>query len=154
MADADDTSAAEATAMRVLAGASQSADGLQRRLMRHGFSGDAAEQAVQRCRELGYVDDAALATSVVSRHRRRHHGRARVIADLRGRGIDRATIERATAELEASELEAAIEAAKLLKARSERRLAASQQERQRLAAALQRRGFSAGVIGEALRSLD
>jgi SOS response regulatory protein OraA/RecX len=151
MADADDTSAAEATAMRVLAGASQSADGLQRRLMRHGFSG---EQAVQRCRELGYVDDAALATSVVSRHRRRHHGRARVIADLRGRGIDRATIERATAELEASELEAAIEAAKLLKARSERRLAASQQERQRLAAALQRRGFSAGVIGEALRSLD
>ena len=35
----------------------------------------------------GYVDDAAMAVSVAARHRRAGHGRARVAADLRAKGV-------------------------------------------------------------------
>src|SRR6202011_6159548 len=99
--DPDDLDAAEATALRVLGGAAQSAAGLQRRLGQRGDSATGAAQAVERCRELGYVNDASLAESVAARHRRSHHGRMRIVADLRARGVDSETISVATEALAA-----------------------------------------------------
>ena len=83
----DNANAAEDTALRILRGAGQSSASLQRKLERRGYTSDAADEAVRRCREAGYINDAALATSVAARHRRSGHGRARVAADLKARGV-------------------------------------------------------------------
>src|ERR1700730_12978411 len=101
--DPDDLDAAEATALRVIGGAAQSAAGLQRRMQHRGSSAMASTHAVERCRELGYINDASLAESVAARHRRSHHGRMRIVADLRARGVDAEAITNATEAREARE---------------------------------------------------
>ncbi|MBV9099954.1 MAG: regulatory protein RecX [Candidatus Dormibacteraeota bacterium] len=152
--DPDDVSAAEATALRILGGASQSANGLQRRLQQRGYSADAAQAAVERCRELGYVDDAKLAASVAARHRRSNHGRVRIVADLRARGVNADAIAAATEAIAGDEQDAAVAAAHQLAARRGGDSEVDQMTRRKIGAALQRRGFSGDVIVRALRSLD
>jgi SOS response regulatory protein OraA/RecX len=68
--------AAEDAALRILRGAGQSGTSLQRKLERRGFTAEAASEAVRRCIDTGYVNDAAMAASVAARHRRAGHGRA------------------------------------------------------------------------------
>jgi regulatory protein len=152
--DPDDLDAAEATALRVLGGAAQSAAGLQRRLEQRGYSATAAAHAVERCRELGYINDASLAESVAARHRRSHHGRMRIVADLRARGVDAEAITNATDALAAGEQDEAVAAARALFERLDRRGAVDQRSRPKIGAALQRRGFSGDVIVRALRAID
>ena len=152
--DPDDLDAAEASALRVLGGAAQSAAGLQRRLELRGYSARAATHAVQRCRELGYINDASLAESAAARHRRSHHGRMRIVADLRARGVDSETISGATEALAAGEQDEAVAAARALFERLDRRGAVDGRSRQKIGAALQRRGFSGDVIVRALRAID
>jgi len=152
--DPDDAEAAEAAAVRILAGAAQSADSLQRKLRQRGFSMNAIRTAVGRCRELGYVDDGALAASVVKRHVRAGHGTTRVIADLRRRGISNDAATTALQELDESEEQrAANEFAQKL---YDRRNAGEEVERsrRRIGAALQRRGFGTPVILRALSAVD
>ena len=152
--DPDDLAAAEATALRVLGGAAQSAAGLQRRLEQRGYSAPAAAGAVERCRELGYINDASLAESVAARHRRSHHGRMRIVADLRARGVDAEAISGATEALAAGEQDEAVAAARALFERLHRRGAVDDRSRRKIGAALQRRGFSGDVIVRALRAID
>ena len=152
--DPDDLDAAEATALRVLGGAAQSAAGLQRRLEQRGYSATAAAHAVERCRELGYINDASLAESVAARHRRSHHGRMRIVADLRARGVDAEAITNATDALAAGEQDEAVAAARALFERLDRRGAVDDRSRRKTGAALQRRGFSGDVIVRALRAID
>ena len=150
--DPDDADAAESAALRILGGASQSADALQQRLLRRGFSPAAAGAAVSRCRELGYVDDSALAESVISRHRRAGHGRARIVADLRGRRLSDQTVRDVVAGLEEDDEEAAVlAAARALFDREARRGEMDDGALRRVAGALQRRGFSSALIRKAIR---
>ncbi len=110
---------------------------------------------MERCRELGYVDDVSLAASVAARHRRDLHGRARIVADLRARGVTADAIASATSGLTEDEQDAAVAAAHLLHARRhDTSQPLDQGARRRIGAALQRRGFSGDVIVRALRSLD
>lgn len=152
--DSDDDEAALAAALRILGGASQSADALQRKLRQRGFASRAVRAAVERCRELGYVDDAALARSLVGRHMRSGHGRARVVADLRRRGVSSdAAAEALGAIDEDDETLAAAGIAQKLYDREAARGAVDDRARQRIAAALQRRGYSRSAILSALRSV-
>jgi regulatory protein len=151
--DPEDADAAEATALRVLRGAGQSSASLRRKLERRGYSEAAAAEAVRRCATSGYVDDAALAASVAARHRRAGHGRARVAADLRSRGVADDLIDDAVADLTATEEAAALVAAHQLWDRAGAPETRDQRTRMRVAGALQRRGFASSLIVRVMRDL-
>ena len=154
VADPDDDEAALAAAVRILDGAAQSADALRRKLLTKGFSHSAVRGAVERCRELGYVDDAALAQSLVGRHARAGHGQARVIADMRRRGVSSAAAEVALATIdEDAEVTAATAVAQKLYERELKKGEVDDRARRRIGAALQRRGYASGVILRALRAV-
>ncbi len=69
---------------------------LENRLQQSGFATEAVAQACARCRELGYLDDAAFA---LSRARYRlhhgHYGPRRVWAELRALQVDDEYIQQA-----------------------------------------------------------
>lgn len=144
---------AESVALRILGGASQSASGLQRRLEGRGFSPPAAASAVARCRAAGYVNDQLLAASVASRHRRSGHGRGRVAADLRSRGVDGDTISAILDGMSATEEPAALAEAQRLWDRAATRGDVDRAARMRVAAALQRRGYSGEIVMRVMRGI-
>jgi SOS response regulatory protein OraA/RecX len=147
--------AAEAAALRILGGAAQSEAALHRRLLRRGFSDEAASAATTAAVESGYVDDGALAASIVSRRRGRR-GAARITAELRARGIAPDVARTATAGIPFEEQRAAAlsEARRRLHGHTlpdawpDRRRHLS-----RIAAALSRLGFPADAITHALATL-
>lgn len=152
--DPDDAGAAEEVALRILTGAAQPAATLQRRLRQRGFSASAARTAVDRCRRRGYVDDAALAASLTGRMRGAGRGTARIAADLRRRGIAADVVETALGPVEErGDDAAALEVGRKLLHRELARAREDGGARRRLAGALQRRGFAAGVIAQTLRVL-
>ena len=139
--------------MRILRGAGQSAASLQRKLERRGYTSDAAGEAVRRCADTGYVDDAAMAVSVAARHRRAGHGRARVAADLKSKGVAADLITEALTGQEDSEEASAVAVAQQLWERSGRSGPRDQRARMRVAGALQRRGFSPSLVVRVMRGL-
>jgi regulatory protein len=145
--------AAEDAALRILRGAGQSGTSLQRKLERRGFAAEAASEAVRRCIDTGYVNDAAMAASVAARHRRAGHGRARVAADLRSKGVAPELITEALDGQSDTEEASALAVAQQL---WERAPADSRDRRalMRIAGALQRRGFSSSVVSRVLRGLS
>jgi regulatory protein len=152
--DPESAAAAEDVAVRVLAGAAQSAAGLERRLRRRGFSELAAQTATRAMVERGYVDDGALAESIAGRRQRSGHGRVHVAAELRARGIDPDAITTALGDIDQdAERAAALELGRRLATRASRDIG-DRQGRQRLGAALQRRGFDSETVGWVLRELD
>jgi regulatory protein len=151
--DPDDAAEAEACALRVLRGAGQSSASLQRKLERRGYTADAAAEAVRRCAAAGYVDDQALAASIAARHRRSGHGRARVAADLRSRGVAGEVIAGALDAQTDTEEAAALAVARQLWNRAANVDAGDERARRRVAGALQRRGFSAALVVRVLRAL-
>ena len=67
---------------------------LARKVMERGWEGEEApplDAIVERCAELGYVDDAGFAKSRGTALMRRGYGEQRVAAALRGAGIDAET---------------------------------------------------------------
>ena len=149
----DSADAAEDVAVRILRGAGQSAASLQRKLERRGFTEDAAVEAVRRCAVSGYVDDAAMAASVAARHRRAGHGRARVAADLKAKGVASELITEALAAQNDSEESSALAVATQLWDRVASTGPRDQRARMRVAGALQRRGFSASLVMRVMRTL-
>ena len=152
-AEPDNANAAEDAAVRILRGASQSSASLQRKLEWRGFSAEAAAEAVGRCVTAGYVNDAALATAVAARHRRSGHGRARVAADLKARGVAGDLISEALDGQSDTEEAAALAVALQLWSRAGDPDSRDQRARMRIAGALQRRGFSSAVVMRVLRGL-
>ncbi len=151
--DPDDADAAEAAALRVLRGAGQSSASLRRKLERRGYTELAASEAVQRCATAGYINDAALAASVAARHRRSGHGRARVAADLKARGVaDDLIVEALDGQTDTEEA-AALDVAKQLWKRAGASDGHDQRARMRVAGQLQRRGFSSEIVVRVMRGL-
>jgi regulatory protein len=149
----DNADDAEASALRVLRAAGQSSASLQRKLERRGYSSDAALEAVRRCVSAGYVNDAALAASVAARHRRSGHGRARVAADLRARGVAGDVIAEALDGQTDTEEAAALAVAQQLWSRAGDPETRDRRARMRIAGALQRRGFSSALVVRVMRGL-
>jgi regulatory protein len=145
--------AAEDAALRILRGAGQSTASLQRKLERRGYATEAAEEAVRRCAASGYVDDAAMAASVAARHRRAGHGRARVAADLKAKGVSAELITEALDGQNDTEEASALAVAQQLWERAGSSGDRDRRARMRVAGALQRRGFSSSLVVRVMRGL-
>ncbi len=152
--DPDSVRAAEDVALSILRGAAQSALALQQRLQRRGFSEHAAAQATLAMVSLGYVDDAALASSLAARSQRTGHGRNQVAARLRARGIDDGDIATTLAAVDAEgERAAALTLGSRLFSRAAAGTAPMDQRR-RVFGQLQRRGFDTETAHWVLRQLE
>jgi regulatory protein len=113
---------------------------LRRKLARRGCPSEQIEEALERARRLGYLDDGAFARALVA-HRAGGRGAAMIAAELAARGVDREVAAEALAEVSEADQ---VAAARRLAAR------APTEDRRRLAARLQRRGFASDVIRTAL----
>lgn len=121
-------------------------------VMRHLISrghGIVAERVVERCRELGYLDDATYSVAFArERIRLKPRGRARIVSELLKRGVDRGTAENAVAVALAEE---EVTETDLLHAVAQRRASSLGRldpatARRRLYAYLIRRGFMGNEV--------
>ena len=125
-----------------------SAKELLTKLRQKGFS-EGAEQAVEKLKEYGYVDDRRFAQSYANELQRvKKYGKRRIESELFKKGIDRETIFEVTEELEFdnSELVSIIE-------RKYLRYLDSEKGVQKTVNALLRLGYSFGEIKEALNTV-
>jgi regulatory protein len=82
--------AATQSALLLLARAPHTRSGLRLKLLKRGFGPAAADAALGRADELGYLDDAGFAEAWIEIRLERHpEGRAALIAGLRERGVPR-----------------------------------------------------------------
>ena len=148
-------------ALELLSFRARSEGELEGRLRRAGHSPAAAASALERCRELGYVDDHAFALAHVrDRLRLRPKGRRALRSELYRKGVDRDLAEAAIEQgFEESTLDES-GLARRLAARRARKLRGFEPSaaRRRLAAYLSRRGFPPlvvrDVVAEAFPSDD
>jgi regulatory protein len=85
-------------AARLLARAPRTEAELEARLVARGYRTVTAAATVDRCRELGYVGDAAFAHDRARALRARGAGSLRIAADLSGRGLPDALVATAVEE--------------------------------------------------------
>ena len=139
-------------ALRMLTRCDRSAAELRKKLLDRDFTADSVERTLERCRELGYLDDARYAArraaSLMNQGRAVGH---RVLADLRQRGVSE---EIAVQALEAARTE--LDEDHVLESLVERRFpgfdygSAPDKDRRRVVHFLQRRGFPLGRIMDRL----
>lgn len=140
-------------ALSLLSHRARSQTELKRRLKRKGFEEDTADATVARLSDLGVVNDAAFAESFVrDRVRLRPHGKRRLAAELRAKGVDRDTAHAAIDDVmereDASEADLARAAAARWKPRPGEEPGKA---RQRLQGFLARRGFGGEVVRQVVR---
>jgi regulatory protein len=136
------------TALRLLSRRDYSRAGLRSRLVDKGFDEEQIEAALQRCIELGYLDDAryalSRAASLMNRGSAVGH---RVLADLRQHGVSDEDAEQALAAARQSCDEGSLLAELLARRFPEFNYhTASAAEKRRVVNFLQRRGFAIGRI--------
>ncbi|HEY8740440.1 MAG TPA: RecX family transcriptional regulator [Candidatus Dormibacteraeota bacterium] len=140
----EDPEAAFDKAVRVLNAASQTSSGLNTKLRRAGFSARAADEACRRAVSLGYVNDRAYAEALVGKRLRQGRGRMLISRELGHKGLAQEVVGDALGGVDAEdELRSAIDVA----ARLVRRHAAEAdaKRRDKVLAALGRRGFSSSI---------
>ena len=118
---------------------------LQKRLVQKGSDAEDAEAAVEWLEELGAVDDAAYAATLVRYYCSRGYGSARVREELHRRGVPRELWDDALSQMPDSSdtLDALIQ-------KKTRGDLADPKERKRVSDALLRRGFSWSEVRAAL----
>lgn len=154
LAQAADVEAAYRTVLRALELRSYAAADLLRRIVRKGHLREVAEEAVERARQLGLLDDAAYAMNYVQTRAARGRGPARLVRELSAMGVSRALIDRAIAAEwpEGSDRMAAPLALATKRASQLGRLPRPVLRR-RLLAYLARRGFAGHEITEIVRKV-
>jgi SOS response regulatory protein OraA/RecX len=154
LADAHSAAAAEEVALRILSAAAQSASALWQKLRQRGFSEAVSSQATASMVDRGYVNDVALGGAIAARRRRTGHGRIRIAAELHMRGLDADAVAASILELDPDgERTTALELGRRL-ARRHATDVTDRSQRQRVGAALQRRGFDTDTVGWVLRELE
>lgn len=149
--DADDLLAAKQIATRQLSYRPRSIAELRTTLGQRGFGLHIIDQVIARFRELGYLDDADFARRwIANRDQLAPRGTRLLKQELRQKGIDAELTEEALAEADLDDLAAAMRIA-------ERRLPKMtglerETQRRRLAAYLERRGFSYDVVRQVDRA--
>lgn len=143
---------AREAALRLLAVRPRSEAELTRRLRMKGYEPQIAEEVIGRLRELGVIDDAAFAGTLVrDRVRLRPQGARRLANELRAKGVDDETARAAIRETmegeDTGERELARRAAEKWRPRTGEEPARA---RRRLHGFLTRRGFDSEVIREIL----
>jgi regulatory protein len=145
---AADAEAALRTALRSIGRRSFARGDLGRRLVRKGHPAAAVDAALEKCAEMGLLDDAAFARHFVETRAQRGRGPVRLRRDLTAMGVARDVVDAALAGA-AGDGEAQAASALAL---AQRRIGQLQglpalTQKRRLAAYLARRGFG----GEAAR---
>ena len=103
----DEVAEAVAFVRRSTANAPQAEGRLAAKLADRGWSPAVVDQALERCRSAGLVDDDAMAAALVEEGRRKGHAATRLRADLQRRGLSADVIERTLAPLADEDPEAA-----------------------------------------------
>jgi regulatory protein len=146
---------AREAALRLLATRPRSAAEISRRLRARGFSAEEVEPVLVRLGEVGLVDDAAFAAMLArERVRARPQGKRRMLAELRGRGVDEETAREAVREATGGDADGEAERARRAAARWRPRPGEEpRRARARLYAFLARRGFDGEVAREVAESV-
>ena len=103
----DEVADAVAFVRRSTANAPQAEGRLAGKLRERGWSATVIEQALERCRSSGLVDDQAMAAALAEEGRRKGHAPTRLRADLQRRGLADDAIEHALAPILDEDPEAA-----------------------------------------------
>jgi regulatory protein len=149
--DADPESVARSICLRQLTLGPRSRGQLAEALRRRGVPDDAGERVLDRLTEVGLVDDAAFASTLVrSRVAAKGLARRALAAELRAKGVDDETAAEALETLDPDEERATA------RALVERRVAATRglsydARVRRLAGMLARKGYPAGVAFAVVR---
>ncbi len=114
----DEVADAVSFVQRSTANTPQAEGRLTEKLRERGWGESVVEQAMERCRRIGLVDDAAMAAALVEEGRRKGHAPRRLRADLRRRGLGDDVIRKAMAGIENEDPEAAAFAVARDKART------------------------------------
>lgn len=140
------TSKAKAAAANIIGSRALSKRELTRRLVKKGNDETDAQAAADWLEDIGAVDDAAYAASLVRHYGEKGYGPARVREELRRRGVDRALWDEALEELPdpAGILD------RLIQKKSGGDLR-DRKELKRISDGLLRRGFAWGDVKDALR---
>jgi regulatory protein len=144
--DAAQRASAKDRAVRIVSTTSISEKALKTRLIQRGERPEDAAQAVDWLRDLGALDDQAMAKRVVARCLGKGYGEARIRQELYAKGIPREFWAEALENLPDQSDSIDRFVAQRLRGRDP-----DQKELQRLTAALQRRGHSWEDIRRALR---
>lgn len=137
--------------LRILTAAQRSRRELEQSLARKGYPEDVVEQVLNRFDEVGLVDDATYAETIVrTRHAERGLARRGIAAELRRRGIDEDTAVEALDQLDPDDERAA--GAKLATKLVTRTRSLDRQVRVRRAVgSLARKGYAPGLAFELVR---
>lgn len=147
----DPESVARAIALRMLTGAPRSRAQLAEAMGRRDVPEEVAERVLDRFTEVGLVDDAAYAETLVrTRHAERGLSRRALAVELRRKGVGDEDAERALEQIDTDDEESA--ARHLVR----RRLAATagldaQTRARRTFAALGRKGYPPGLVARLVR---
>jgi regulatory protein len=137
-------------AVRFLGPRNRSASEIRQHLTAKGWHVDASHQAIERLKQEGYVDDRLFAQQWIDyRSRTAPRSRMAIMQELKQKGIARETILSAVATMDEAAL--ALDCAQK-RARQWLRYDGAQKE-QRIAAFLQRKGFTYAVCRETARTV-
>lgn len=142
---------AYAQALRYLTLRSHSEKELYKKLLNKQYTPEAAEFALQKCRELGFLDDEDFAERYAAElARNKHYGIARIKNELRLKGIDGEIIEKTLRKLDFDPVSSIIEVI-------EKKYSScldDEKGRKKIISALMRLGYSYGDIKKALSDYD
>lgn len=141
--------AAKFKAVTALSYTAHTARSLQRKLRQKGVAADAAQAAVDYVQQMGYIDDAGYARRYAEElfHSRRY-GAVRVKQMLLQKGIDAQTAEQVIAECAP---DAAEPIGEILRTQYDQVDFSDYKQKQKVMAALARRGYTFDDIGAAIR---
>lgn len=141
---------AYAQALRFLTLRAHSADELYKKLIKK-HAPASAHFAVERCRELGFIDDKDFAQRYASElAERKHYGASRIRNELLSKGLDREIVEEAIAALEVDYAKSIIDIVE----KKYYNCLADEKGKRRMIAGLIRLGYSYGDIKSALEQYD
>lgn len=146
----DDVADAVAYVRRSTSAAPQSEGRLRGKLDERGWPSAVIEQALERARREGLVDDGAMAAALVEERRVKGHAPARIRRDLRARGFSDEVLDPLLASAEAEDPEAAAFDLADRKAQGLTGVAAETAFR-RVAAYVARRGYPEGLARKVAR---
>lgn len=150
--DADPVAVAREIALRQLTVRARSRAELARALARKQVPDEVAKIVLDRLTEVGLVDDEIFARDWLAAGIRRQRSRRALLAELAEKGVDRDVAEAAAAELDSDRDYSVARAYAERKAAGLGRVEPAARYR-RLAGALARRGFAAGVVAQVTREV-
>ncbi|MDN5770510.1 MAG: recombination regulator RecX, partial [Microlunatus sp.] len=151
--EADPENVARTIALRKLTASARTRHELDQAMQRKNVPDEVASAVLDRLEAVGLVDDGAFAQGwVESRQQRRHLSRSALRRELLAKGVDRDHVDAALDPIDTDDELAAARALAAKKAAAGHRLDPAVRYR-RVAGALARRGFGAGVITTVLSEL-